>query len=405
VFYCKSGDCLKDNGGVHTNSGVNNKAVYLMVDGGQFGGRNVKALGWLKTLSIYYEAQTTLLTSGSDYLDLYNVLYQACLNKVGTNNISLVDCTEVRDATLAVKMNAKVTASFAPDVALCPSGTTAVMPGLFYDDFETGVNGWTLGTLFGESAWELSNNNAKSGTSSLWANDIHETSDSYAATKRILLPTGSKPYLHFSHTFNFETDAGVNYDGGVLEYSINNGTTWIDAKPLFSAGRNYTGAIKPDTDNKLAGRAGFVNASHGYVDSRYNLTTLVGKSIQFRWRMGTDTAGNLRGWHVDNVRIYLCVSKPGIPTLMKPLNQSSTNDITPTFAWTDSTPDLHHYELQIAADINFVNIIRRYNNIAMSTFTPTTALMLDDTYYWRVRAFNAAGKSSAWSEVWEFTIP
>ena len=35
-----------DNGGVHTNSGVNNKAVSLMVDGGTFNGRTVTALGW-----------------------------------------------------------------------------------------------------------------------------------------------------------------------------------------------------------------------------------------------------------------------------------------------------------------------------------------------------------------------
>ena len=34
-----------DSGGVHTNSGVNNKAVFLMVDGGTFNGRTVAALG------------------------------------------------------------------------------------------------------------------------------------------------------------------------------------------------------------------------------------------------------------------------------------------------------------------------------------------------------------------------
>jgi Zn-dependent metalloprotease len=28
-----------DSGGVHTNSGVNNKAAFLMTDGGTFGGR------------------------------------------------------------------------------------------------------------------------------------------------------------------------------------------------------------------------------------------------------------------------------------------------------------------------------------------------------------------------------
>ncbi len=34
-----------DAGGVHANSGVNNKAAYLMSDGGTFNGRSVSALG------------------------------------------------------------------------------------------------------------------------------------------------------------------------------------------------------------------------------------------------------------------------------------------------------------------------------------------------------------------------
>src|SRR5688500_11242490 len=33
------------SGGVHSHSGVNNKAVYLMVDGGSFHGRTITALG------------------------------------------------------------------------------------------------------------------------------------------------------------------------------------------------------------------------------------------------------------------------------------------------------------------------------------------------------------------------
>ena len=61
-----------DNGGVHTNSGVNNKAASLMVDGGTFNGHTVTALGIDKVARFYYKAQVDLLTSGSDYSDLGN---------------------------------------------------------------------------------------------------------------------------------------------------------------------------------------------------------------------------------------------------------------------------------------------------------------------------------------------
>ena len=75
-YYNSSGD----NGGVHFNSGINNKAAYLMTDGDVFNGYTVNGLGLGKVADIYYEAQTNLLTSGSDYADLHTALNQACQN-------------------------------------------------------------------------------------------------------------------------------------------------------------------------------------------------------------------------------------------------------------------------------------------------------------------------------------
>ncbi|MBI5934472.1 MAG: M4 family metallopeptidase [Chloroflexi bacterium] len=403
ALYCKSGNCLKDNGGVHTNSGVNNKAAYLMVNGGTFGGKSVSALGWAKTLAVYYEAQANLLSSGADYLDLYNALYQACLNKVGSQGISANDCLEVRDATLAVKMNQPATATFNPDAPYCPAKTYMIGPDLFSEDFETASDGWTMGALDGVSSWGLSGKNATSGTTSLWGDDSYEKSDSFASTPGIALPAGTKNYLHFTHSFAFEVLNSVNYDGGVLEYSVNGGSSWVDAKPLFSAGQNYKGVIKTGTGNRLGGKNAFVGDSHGYVDSRYDLSSLAGKTVRFRWRMGTSADHYSAGWHVDDVRVYRCVSIPAVPTLSAPANNANITDTTPTFNWSDSKPDLHHYELQIAKNSAFTQGVVKYNNIAVSIFTPTTALT-PGTYYWRVRAYNAAGKFSAWSAVWKFTI-
>ncbi len=106
--YYTGGD---DNGGIHWNSGVNNKAVYLMVDGtatdGPFNGKTVTALGWDKTAAIYYEANTDLLTSGADYTDLYHALQQACTNLVGQKGITIADCAQVKNALDAVEMNTR----------------------------------------------------------------------------------------------------------------------------------------------------------------------------------------------------------------------------------------------------------------------------------------------------------
>ena len=60
---------LFDNGGVHTNSGVGNKAAYLIAHGATFYGTTVKGIGVTKTWKIYW-ATENMLPSGADYQDL-----------------------------------------------------------------------------------------------------------------------------------------------------------------------------------------------------------------------------------------------------------------------------------------------------------------------------------------------
>jgi Zn-dependent metalloprotease len=94
-----------DNGGVHWNSGVNNKAAYLMTQGGTFNGRTITGIGLNKTAAVYYEAQANLLTAGSNYNDLYYILIQACQNLTGgSSGITQNDCNQVRTAAEAVEM-------------------------------------------------------------------------------------------------------------------------------------------------------------------------------------------------------------------------------------------------------------------------------------------------------------
>jgi len=104
-----------DNGGVHTNSGVSNKAAFLLTDGQTFNTLTVIPIGLEKTVRIYYEAQVNLLTSGSDYGALANALRQACTNLVGTNGIVATDCIQVNNAVLATEMDVEATA---PDTTI-----------------------------------------------------------------------------------------------------------------------------------------------------------------------------------------------------------------------------------------------------------------------------------------------
>jgi hypothetical protein len=115
LYYCLT----NDNGGVHTNSGVGNKAASLLVDGGTFNGYTVAAIGLDKTARIWYEVQTQMLTSGSDYQDLHDALAQACNNLVGTAGITTYDCGQVREAISAAEMNRQPPSCAANHAPLC----------------------------------------------------------------------------------------------------------------------------------------------------------------------------------------------------------------------------------------------------------------------------------------------
>jgi bacillolysin len=306
-----------DNGGVHHNSGVNSKAVFLMVDGGTFNGKTVSALGWTKTAAIYYEVNTNLLSSGADYSDLYYALQQACSNLIGQKGITAGDCTEVKDAIDAVEMNGQPAPNFNTDAPLCTVAGT-VPNFTFADDLETGTANWTF-TNGAYPRWQIDSPDgpyAQSGSHSLYANDKPDViTDTNARLKSFVVP--SNAYLHFSQAYGFESGFNffdltfADYDGGVLEYSINNGSSWVDAGSLIDF-NGYHGTIFTGAGNPLSGRSAFVGSSHGYISTRLNLASLAGQNVTFRWRMGLDEAVSDWGWWVDNVKVYTC----GVPAVL-----------------------------------------------------------------------------------------
>lgn len=91
---------------------------------------------------------------------------------------------------------------------------------------------------------------------------------------------------------------------------------------------------------------------------------------------------------------------PIAPTLSTPANNSSGTDTTPTLDWAD-TSGATSYDVVIATDLQFTDIVS-WTNVSVSTYTPGSALALDD-YWWKVRARNANG-AGAWSATRKLTI-
>ncbi len=214
----------------------------------------------------------------------------------------------MKDALDAVQMNAQPATNFNPEAAPCP--TYGTYPKItFSDDLENGTGNWVFDNG-SYPRWQYNSPYgvfAQSGQHSLYADDYpqdgYQSTDARATLVPFTVPANG--YLWFAQAYDFEYDSYGYYDGGLLEYSKDNGVTWTDAAPLIQS-NGYKGVLSYEYGNPLGNRSAFVGTSHGYISTRLNLASLAGQSVSFRWRMGLDRDFAAWGWWVDNVQVYTC---------------------------------------------------------------------------------------------------
>jgi bacillolysin len=302
---------VNDNGGVHTNSGVNNKAATLMIEGGTFNSHTVTGIGAAKVIAIYYETQANYLLSGSDYLDLHDAVYQACRGLEGTKPyqaasiITASDCRQVRNATLAVEMDKQPVPDYNPKAPLLDPGKFVMTH--YREDWEQGSGNWVING----AGWEYDGSvykphlgrNAYSGLHAFYAHDTYANANSYLTMGTgIVIPPAA--YMVFYHHYDLE----YQKDGGVVEYSSDGGATWIDAGVLIDEKKlidynSYDSSIA-SAGSVLDGRQVFTGRSNGYISTRLNLTSLAAKTVKFRWQFASDGSGHQLGWWLDDIWIY-----------------------------------------------------------------------------------------------------
>ncbi|MEP7054403.1 MAG: M4 family metallopeptidase [Actinomycetota bacterium] len=328
-----------DNGGVHANAGVGNKAAYLMAVGGTFNMRTIdpaNALGNEKLAQLYYRTLTQHLTSGSDYADLADALQQSCAELVAggaiaaagtTLTFTVSDCATVATAVDATELRlqplvrlrkgtAVPTGATNPEAAVCDAGLAPSYT--FYDNLEhPKVGNWVTSKRVGTSDWlyppnpnpfDLDLEYAKSGKLHMFGDDPEVKTDFAITSARAFVPTATS-YLRFdhSHVFDFNYDTNLGVDSGVVEYSIDGGTTFVRLQP--ESGELYGPVAAASTgNNSTIHGAAFVGDSHGYVSTRFFLGDLAGRSVKIRFRIATDSRFGDFGWFVDDVRVYDCAA-------------------------------------------------------------------------------------------------
>jgi hypothetical protein len=95
-----------------------------------------------------------------------------------------------------------------------------------------------------------------------------------------------------------------------------------------------------------------------------------------------------------------CAS-PSTPAVVSPANGATGVQFAAVLDWSDVTGAT--YDVQVATDTAFTNVVASSTGLTASTWTVSPALNATTTYYWRVRSSNSCGGSSAWSSASAFT--
>jgi Zn-dependent metalloprotease len=339
-YSCDAGD----NGGVHNNSGVPNKAYQLVVDGGTFNGQTITGIGLTKAAHIYFRAENLYQNPATNFAEHADAIEQSCSDLVGVNLNSLTDgtpsgqtitaqdCAEVAKALLATEMRTPPTqCGFKPYLGQnppdrCVAGSSAV--DLYSNNFEAAPNGWSVShqavdpILFTDRNWQWINKLPASREGSAFygitprGGDCNTNSEAgvlHLDSPAIALPEGAvNTKLTFDHYFT--TEAG--WDGGNLKMSVDGGAFAVVPAANFTY-NTYNATLNPAPNNNdpLAGQPAFtglggtggVNAWGRSVIDLTGAGAPGGSTVQLRWDVGNDSCTGYLGWYVDDVNVFTCL--------------------------------------------------------------------------------------------------
>lgn len=188
-------------------------------------------------------------------------------------------------------------------------------------------------------------------------------------------------------SFNISTDPAAQEICAPTDASFNlTASDNFNADVTLSASGLPVGAVATFVPNPVSPGASstMTVTTNGVATGTYNIQV-----------DGTD------GVESTNSQVFLTVLA-GAPTaaiLQSPPDAQIDASTVPQYSWDATTGST--YEIEVATDDAFVNIVDMASNIATAEYNGTELQVLT-TYYWRVRAMNLCGQG-AWSPTWSFT--
>ncbi len=342
IYWCSAGD----NGGVHINSGVDNKAFALAVDGGTHNGVQVFPIGMTKAAHIWWRAKNAYQNPVTDFAEHADALEQSCKDLIGRNLKSLAtgnlsgevitrgNCNQIKAAMQAVDMRATPACGFQPLLAQNPPAVCPPSPNapknVFTDNFEKTAKSkkfWTVSNAaqtgdFPAMNWAIVGNlpDDKNGKAFFAADQNlgncvagdDATSVQHLDLDPIQLPaSGNTPRVSFDHWV--ATEGG--WDGGNVQISVNGGpyTVIPDAAFIYNPYNATLFTAGQGNSNPIAGQRAFSGGDQGSTQGTWGKSIIdlagiaaPGDIVRLRFDLGADCGFGALGWFVDNFKIQQC---------------------------------------------------------------------------------------------------
>jgi extracellular elastinolytic metalloproteinase len=253
---------------------------------------------------VTFSLKTTCECVGKSDLEIVDVLSDDLIYMPGSGGTLSGDTVKFAIDTLGVMDS--VVYTYRAFVRPCSATETVI---LSQDNAETPdqyISVKLLGN--GTKVWVKNTTLFVSPTRSWYGKDYNSLSDFALTLNDPVFPSGGPVEISFYH--RYETEA--YYDGGVVEYSFNDGATWNDAGPYFIENGYPASIYTAGTNSPIAGQDAFTGNSDvqfdttGFIHSTIALTTGGSEDMLIRFRFvcdGSVGGPGINGWYIDNIFI------------------------------------------------------------------------------------------------------
>ncbi|MEO7510040.1 MAG: FG-GAP-like repeat-containing protein [Pyrinomonadaceae bacterium] len=201
-------------------------------------------------------------------------------------------------------------------------------------------------------------------------NSVFTVDPNTQGTSELVTPAIALPNLPHKLIFRHFYQTDYEFDGCVLEMSINGGafSDIVTAGGVFNSG----GYDTPLVSGTLSGRRAWTGQQSGYITTEVALPAGTnGQSVRFKWRLGTDTMEAGTGWWIDNVQVTNAITGTNaaaitIPAVGQASSYPSTINVTNQDGLvTDVQVSLTNFSHAVPDDVDLMLVAPNGNKVIL----------------------------------------